>query len=104
MRSGEQLALSPGLHSWAGAGTTCKDRNTLLPPVAEKHAVVNNPAVILVWLEDSYIRNLKRNLNLIQTSVAVSFQSASALPIQSILGEGLCAVWPNPSRPLLIFH
>jgi len=77
--------------------------------VAERYSCVKDTTFILILLEDSYIRSIKRNLSLVQTGLAAGSHSAyTPALIQRALEEGpgepgvsvhscflLCTAWPS---------
>lgn len=72
------------VHSLCTAGCTYsrkifKERNILFPSVAEKYSGVKHTTFTLIGLEDSYVRNIERNLSLIQTALAADSNSAYTL-------------------------
>lgn len=64
----------------------------LCPSVSEKYSGGKDTTFILIKLEDSYIRNIKRNQNLIQTgltadSIAHTCLTSIQSKLQALLGK-----------------
>lgn len=60
-----------------------KERNILFPSVSEKYSGGKDITFILIELEDSYIRKIKRNQNLIQTGLTANSNSTYTLDFNS---------------------